>query len=86
MRLIAWFQDMSGSLFLAGVIGLYLVLSLSLLLTWPPPMIDEALFASTARTLLDQGHLGTTMVRGLESRVYWQPPVYFIVLTPVIEA
>jgi 4-amino-4-deoxy-L-arabinose transferase-like glycosyltransferase len=48
-------------------------------------MIDEALFGSTAKTLLDDGHVGTSLVRGLESHAYWQPPVYIISLLPVIK-
>ena len=86
MRVLVWFRTLSSPTFLAFVIALYLVVSLSLFLAWPPPMIDEALFGSTAKTLLDQGHMGTPLVRGLESRVYWQPPVYFITLVPVISA
>lgn len=48
-------------------------------------MVDEGLFAGTAKTLVAEGHFGTTQVVGLESHVYWQPPLYFLVLAPVIK-
>ncbi len=48
-------------------------------------MVDEGSFGSTAKTLLEKGYLGTTLVRGLNSHVYWQPPVYFLALAPVIK-
>ena len=84
MRIPPRLREMSPGVFLACAIALYLLWSVPLLLKWPPPLADEDLFASAARTLLHQGYLGTTIVKGLESHVYWQPPVYFLVLAPVI--
>ncbi|HCV42349.1 MAG TPA: hypothetical protein DGH68_02610, partial [Bacteroidetes bacterium] len=80
-----WLRDVSNVKYMCLVIVLYLSLSIPLLLTWPPPMIDEALFGSTAKTLIDDGHVGTSLVRGLESHAYWQPPLYFLALVPAIE-
>ena len=85
MILLHRFHHLSNPRFVGIVLLLYLVFRLPLLLLWPPPMVDEGLFASTAKTLLDTGHLGTTAVKGLESHVYWQPPVYFLALVPVIK-
>ena len=71
-------------LFLAGVSCAYLVLSTSLLLSWPLLWPDEALFADTARNVLLNGHPSTTLVVGMESGSYWQPPVWFYLMAPVI--
>jgi 4-amino-4-deoxy-L-arabinose transferase-like glycosyltransferase len=48
-------------------------------------MVDEGSFASAAKTLIDEGHLGTPQVQGLEDHLYWQPPVYFLSIAPVIK-
>ena len=79
------FRDVSDTRFVSIVVALYLLLSLPLLLKWPVPMADEAVFASTAKTLIEKGHLGTRLVHGLESHMYWQPPLYFLTLAPVIK-
>ena len=84
MRVLEWFRLGSNLRFSLFVLLLYFSFSFSLLLAWPPPMIDEGLFGSTAKTLLAEGHLGTSLVAGLEDYVYWQPPVYFFVLAGVI--
>jgi hypothetical protein len=45
--------------------GMYLLVSLPLLLTWPFPVIDEAVFAETARNLLTSGTLASGFVEGM---------------------
>jgi 4-amino-4-deoxy-L-arabinose transferase-like glycosyltransferase len=55
-----------------------------LLLKFPPPGGDEPGFIDPAINLLRQGHLGTTLygglIPGMARHVYWQPPLYFLVL------
>ena len=70
---------------LASVIAVYMLLSFSLLIQWPPPLWDEEIFADTGRTLLQHGHFGTLLIRGMEGHVFWQPPGYFF-LTALITA
>jgi 4-amino-4-deoxy-L-arabinose transferase-like glycosyltransferase len=71
-------------LFVVGVSAAYIVVSMSLLLSWPLLSPDEAIFADTARHLLVNGHPSTTLVAGMESGSYWQPPVWFYCMAPVI--
>ncbi|MBI2344098.1 MAG: glycosyltransferase family 39 protein [Deltaproteobacteria bacterium] len=56
-----------------------------LLITYPPPWPDEALFAEPAMNLLRHGHLGTTLMEGylpkIATKTYWMPPLYFLYLT-----
>ena len=85
MKLVHWILGIPNRRFIAFVLAFYLLLALPLLTLWPPPMVDEALFGSTAKSLLEKGILGTPLVQGLESHVYWQPPVYFLTLVPVIK-
>ena len=71
-------------LFIAGLSVAYLILSMSLLLSWPLLWPDEAIFADTARNVLLSGHPSTTLIAGMESGAYWQPPVWFYCMAPVI--
>lgn len=71
--------------FLVAVIVVYYVLSLSLLLSWPLPWPDEVHFGDVARTFADEQRLGTNLIKGMEERMYWQPPIYFLVLSAVIK-
>jgi 4-amino-4-deoxy-L-arabinose transferase-like glycosyltransferase len=80
-----WLERIPEKLFLLLAVAFFVGWSASLFLRWPPPLPDEGLFASAARTLITDGHLGTTQIRGQESHVYWQPPVYFLSLVPVIK-
>jgi Dolichyl-phosphate-mannose-protein mannosyltransferase len=71
-------------LFVAGVSVAYIVVSMSLLLSWPLLWPDEAIFADTARNVLISGHPSTTLIDGMESGSYWQPPAWFYCMAPVI--
>ena len=57
---------------------------MSLLLSWPLFSPDEAIFADTAHNVLLGGHPSTTLVAGMESGSYWQPPAWFYCMAPVI--
>ena len=70
--------------FLAAVSLLYLVVSLSLFLSWPPLWPDEAVFADTARGLLHGGRPATELVAGLENGAFWQAPGWYYVAAGVI--
>jgi len=78
-------ESIPGALVVCIAIGVYLLLSFSLFLTWPPPWPDEVCFADVARTLSTDGYLGTALIKGLETHMYWQPPVYFIFSALVIK-
>lgn len=73
------------SVWLCFCVGLYILLSLSSFLAWPLLSPDEANFGEIAKTLAEEGHLGSHLVRGLERHVYWQPPGYFMVAAAVIK-
>jgi 4-amino-4-deoxy-L-arabinose transferase-like glycosyltransferase len=78
-------ESVSGWKYLLFVEGIYLLVSLSLFFSWPLPWPDEVEFADAARTLSEKGYLGTALIKGMESHLYWQPPLYFIVLATVIK-
>jgi 4-amino-4-deoxy-L-arabinose transferase-like glycosyltransferase len=63
---------------------IYLIISFSLFLSWPLFWPDEVHFADVARTFSEHGYLGTDLIKGMETHVYWQPPLYFIVSAAVI--
>jgi len=75
---------LSRPLFLPLVSLLYLMVSLSLFLTWPPLWPDEAVFADTARGLLETGRPATGLVAGLEQGAYWQAPAWYYLAAGVI--
>ena len=63
---------------------LCLALCLPLLLRFPVPGGDEPGFVDAAFTLLHKGYLGTELhvglLPGFERHIYWQPPLYFVLL------
>lgn len=87
-KLVAIFSSIVESAsdwdFLILVLTLYLFLTLSLFLQWPPPMADEEMFGDVARTFGQQGHLTSELVPGMGRGMFWQPPLYFLVLAPVV--
>ena len=70
------------------VVALLVVLTvgvnLPLLAKYPAPASDEANFVDPAVTLLRHGVLATDVNRdllpGIERHLYWQPPLYFVLL------
>lgn len=70
--------------FVALALLLFLLLSAPLLTSWPPPNSDEEMFGDVARTFAEHGWLASTLVAGQEQAMYWQPPLYFLLLAPVI--
>jgi len=70
--------------FLLLVSALYLLLSGSLLLSWPLLLPDEAAFADAARGVLLTGHPATALIDGMGSTSCWQPPGWFYLMAPVI--
>jgi 4-amino-4-deoxy-L-arabinose transferase-like glycosyltransferase len=70
--------------FLVFAVAIYVLLSFSLFLSWSPRTSDEAHFADVARTLSQEGYLGTALVKGLDRHFYLQPPLYFILSALVI--
>jgi 4-amino-4-deoxy-L-arabinose transferase-like glycosyltransferase len=78
-------ESIPGALVVCIAIGVYLLLSFSLFLTWPPPWPDEVWFADVGRTFSTEGYLGTGLIKGMETHMYWQPPVYFVCSALVIK-
>jgi len=70
--------------FLPAILLLYLAISFSLFLKWPPLWPDEAVFADTARGLLETGRPATGLVAGLEKGAYWQAPAWYYLAAGVI--
>ncbi len=69
------------------VVGIYALVTLPMLLRYPPIWPDEVLFLSPAESLIRGEHMGTPVlagfIPGMERYTYWQPPGYFITLTPL---
>jgi hypothetical protein len=62
---------------LAASIIVYLLMSMSLLKVFPPPLPDEMFFAPAAHSLFLTGKLGTPVILGLEEHTFWLPPAYY---------
>jgi len=84
-KVLQTIESLPGWKYLIFVEGIYLLLSFSLFFSWPQPWPDEVQFADAARTLSEKGYLGTALVKGMETHVYWQPPLCFIILALVIK-
>ena len=67
------------------VIGLYALVTLPILLTFPPAWPDEVIFYSPAAALARGQGMGTAVLAGFLSGIsrytYWQPPGYFFFLS-----
>jgi 4-amino-4-deoxy-L-arabinose transferase-like glycosyltransferase len=85
MKALEWLRDVSNVKYICLVVVLYCSLSIPLLLKWPPPIADEVVFGDAARTLVQNGYLGTQLVSGMESHMYWQPPIYFFSVAQAIK-
>jgi len=72
----------------AGIISLYGLVTLPILLTFPPVWPDEALFHSAAIALARGQGFGTTVldgfIPGIDQYTYWQPPGYFLFLSVIL--
>jgi 4-amino-4-deoxy-L-arabinose transferase-like glycosyltransferase len=84
-RLWGSLLSLSDGAFISLALVLFALLSAPLFLHWPPPMADEEMFGDVARTFGEQCQLSSTLVAGQEHVMYWQPPVYFLMLAPVIK-
>jgi 4-amino-4-deoxy-L-arabinose transferase-like glycosyltransferase len=71
-------------LLLAGVICLYLLCSGMFFFSYLPPQTDEELFAEPSLNLATEGSLVSHVVLGMDKGVFWQPPLYFLVLSAVV--
>jgi hypothetical protein len=78
-------DSLSDWKYLLFIEGIYLLVCFSLFSSWPQPWPDEVEFADAGRTLAEKGYLGTALIKGMETHVYWQPPLYFILLALVIK-
>lgn len=80
-------KDCLKPYYLALIIGVISLLANSLFLDRTPPVtFDEVGYASPAYELLFHGKLATKVFKGfmkLEDYTFWQPPLYFVVLSLV---
>jgi len=81
MSLTQLWQRVAG----AGIVLIFLVLSIAIALT-ARPETDESVYANSGYNLAFNGHMGTTlyqlgdyMPNSLGVYTYWQPPLYFVV-------
>jgi len=77
--------SLSDQSFIALALLLFTLLSAPLFLRWPPPMADEEMFGDVARSFGEHFRLASPLVAGQEHGMYWQPPVYFLLLAPIIK-
>jgi hypothetical protein len=68
-----------------GVISVYALVTLPILLTFPPPWPDEVILYSPAAALARGQGMGTAVLTGflpgIDHYTYWQPPGYFFFLS-----
>jgi 4-amino-4-deoxy-L-arabinose transferase-like glycosyltransferase len=83
--MLLFIERLSLRQFWALILVLYFSATLPLLTSWPVLWPDEVHFADIARTFAEHGYLGTTLIKGMENHVYWQPPMYFVILAGVIK-
>lgn len=67
-----------------GVVGLYALVTLPMLLRYPPVWPDEVLFVSPAASLARGEGMGTPVlagfIPGIDRYTFWLPPGYFLTL------
>lgn len=79
-----WQQWLGGT----AVLAAYALATLPILLRYPPVWPDEVIFSTPAVSLVRQGFLSSEVlagfVMGMDRYYYWNPPLYFLALAPLL--
>jgi hypothetical protein len=79
-----WSARTRDRIFAVLLATLTVSINLPLLTRYPSPAADEASFVDAAVTFARHGVLGTDahrdLLAGIQQHLYWQPPLYFVVL------
>jgi 4-amino-4-deoxy-L-arabinose transferase-like glycosyltransferase len=81
----ALIDNLQPKRFAALLVLAYLAAALPILVLYQPPRLDEDYFSESAYNLATEGRLVSHFVAGMEDGIFWQPPLYFIALAPVIK-